>query len=109
MQLDATFRELSLGEKQTHLQNKIYFNYRKAGHIARNCHIGGNPPRNNSRNKGRHSREGQREQLNATLTTESAAGRGGYAGTMQICAILRGPASDEEVTTTELRQRSQGI
>ena len=103
MQLDAIFRELSPGEKQTHLQNKICFNYRKVGYIARNCRIGGNPLRNNGRNKGRYSREGRREQLNATLTTESAAGRGGYAGTMQICAILRGLVSDEEVITIELR------
>ena len=70
--------------------------------MARNYYIGGNPSRNNSYNKGRYSREGRREQLNATLAIEPAAGRGGYAGTMQICAILRGLASDEEVTTIEL-------
>ena len=109
MQLNATFKELSLGEKQTYLQNKIYFNCRKAGHIARNCYIGGNPSRNNSRNRRRYSRGEQREQLNATLITEPIIRRGGYIGTMQICAILRGLASDEEVTTIELRQRSEGI
>ena len=103
MQLDATFKELSLGEKQTHLQNKICFNCGKAGHIARNYRIGGNPSRNNGRNRRRYSRGERREQLNATLTAEPTIRRGGYAGTMQIYAILRGLVSDEEVTTTELR------
>ena len=82
MQLDATFKELSLGEKQTYLQNKTCFNYRKAGHIARNCRLGGNPSRNNDYNKRRYSRREQREQLNATLTIELAADRGGYIGTI---------------------------
>ena len=109
MQLDATFKELSPGEKQTYLQNKTCFNCRKAGHMARNCRIEGNPPRNNGRNGKRYSRGERREQLNATLTTEPAAGRGGYAGTIQIYAILRRLAGNEEVTTTELRQRLQGI
>ena len=88
MQLDATFKELSLGEKQTYLQNKIYFNYRKAGHIARNYYIGGNPPRNNSRNERRYNRGERREQLNTTLTIEPAVRRGDYIDTIQIYAIL---------------------
>ena len=103
MQLNATFRELSLGEKQTYLQNKTCFNYRKAGHMARNYRIRRNPLRNNSRDEGRYNRGRQREQLNATLATEPTIRRGGYAGTMQIYATLRGPAGNEEVTTTELR------
>ena len=103
MQLDTTYRELSLGEKQIHLQNKTCFNCRKAGHIARNCYIRGNLLRNNSYNRRRYSRGERIEQLNATLTTEPTIGRGGYAGTMQICAILRGLASDEEVIIIELR------
>ena len=56
--------------------------------MARNCYIRGNPLRNNGHNEGRYSRGGRREQLNATLATEPTAGRGGYAGTMQIYAIL---------------------
>ena len=103
MQLNATFKELSLGEKQIYLQNKICFNYRKAGHIARNCRLEGNSPRNDSYDKRRYSRGKRRGQLNATLTTEPTAERGGYVGIMQIYAILHRLASNEEVIMIELR------
>ena len=71
--------------------------------MAKNYHVGGNPPRNGGCNNRRRGRGGRKGQLNAILTTEPTAGRGGYAGTMQIYALLRGPASDEEVIILELR------